>query len=130
MKATFQQRIIYEAVSALGTHPKAEHVYEHVAKIHPTISRATVYRNLNQMSEAGKLLNIGKIDGVTRYDHNVHPHYHFECRKCGRIFDVEGYIADICNHVQPPQGFEIADHVVHFYGTCHECVSMYQPDTE
>ena len=121
MKTTIQQKIIHEAVSELGTHPKAEEVYEHIAKAHPTIGRATVYRNLNQLAEAGKLLNIGKIDGVTRYDHNTHPHYHFECSKCGRIFDIEGYIANMTSQVDVPEGFKVATHVIHFYGTCQEC---------
>jgi len=121
MKATFQQRVIYEAVGELGTHPKAEHIYEHVAKIHPTISRATVFRNLNLLAEAGKLLNIGKIDGVTRYDHNIHPHYHFECRVCKCIFDVEGFLPDVSQQVPCPEGFKYEAHIIHFYGVCNGC---------
>ncbi|MCL2527890.1 MAG: transcriptional repressor [Defluviitaleaceae bacterium] len=121
MKATYQQRVIHEAVSELGTHPKAEDVYDHVAKVHPTISRATVFRNLTQLAEAGKLLNIGKIDGVTRYDHNCHHHYHFECRVCKRIFDVDECILSIDTQVESPKGFYIEDHVVYFRGVCKVC---------
>ena len=121
MGATYQQRVIYEAVGELNTHPRAEDVYEHVAKQHPTISKATVFRNLNQMASTGKLLNIGKIDGFTRYDHNCHPHYHFECGACQRIFDVEGYLPDISSQVECPEGFDVQEHVIHFKGVCRDC---------
>ena len=118
--ATYQQRIICEAVQETS-HPRAEDVYGHVVKQHPNISKATVHRNLNQMVAEGKLLNIGKIDGFTRYDHNCHPHYHFECGMCKRIFDVEGYIADICRQVECPEGFTVQEHVINFRGICREC---------
>ena len=121
MKATYQQRVIYEAVSELGNHPKAEHVYEHVMLKHPTISRATVFRNLNQLAEANKLLNIGKIDGVTRYDHNLHSHYHFECKICKQVSDMEGYISDMHKHIECPVGFHVDEHVLHFRGICAMC---------
>ena len=122
MRATYQQRVIYEAVHQLNTHPRAEDVYNHVAKQHPTIGRATVYRNLNQMVAAGKLLNIGKMGDGTRYDQNCHPHYHFKCKSCGRVFDVEGFIRDIYSQVRYPEGFHIDEHVIHFYGVCQECM--------
>ena len=121
MGVTYQQRVIYEAVGELNTHPCADDVYEHVAKQHPTISKATVYRNLNQMASTGKLLNIGKIDGVTRYDHNCHPHYHFECWECRCVYDVEGYVPDICIQVKYPEGFDVKEHTIHFKGVCKDC---------
>ena len=121
MRATYQHRAVYEAVGDLNTHPRAEDVYEHVAKQHPTIGRATVYRKLNQLADEGKLVNIGKIGGVTRYDHNCHPHYHFECRDCKCVFDIEGYITDIYSQVDCPEGFDVQEHVIYFRGICKEC---------
>ena len=124
MAATYQQRVVYEAVGKLGTHPPAEDVYEQVAKHHPTISKSTVYRNLNQLTAEGKLLNIGKIDGVTRYDHNCQAHYHFECKACKRIFDIEGRVSDIYEHVKCPEGFDMQEHVLNFRGVCRECCGI------
>ena len=121
MKATYQQRVIHQAVKELGTHPRAEHVYEHVAKEHPTIGRATVYRNLNRMAAEGKILDIGKIDGITRYDHNCHEHYHFECKTCKQVFDIDGGVIDICEHIEAPMGFDVQEHVTYFRGICNNC---------
>ena len=49
----------------------AEQVYGHVAAEHPSISKATVYRNLGQMVEAGELINIGSFYGAAQRDKNL-----------------------------------------------------------
>ena len=121
MRATYQNRAIYEAVGELGTHPSAEEIYEHITRAHPTISRATVFRNLNQLALEGKLLNIGKIDSATRYDHNCHPHYHFECKKCKRVFDIDGYLPDLHEQAGCPDDFDVEEHIIQFRGICSEC---------
>ena len=118
---TYQQRVIHEAVGALATHPRAEDVYEQVKKQHPTIGRATVYRNLHRMAAEGQLLDIGKIDGVTRYDHNTHPHYHFECKVCKKVYDIDGQLQDLCQQVSSPEGFDVQEHVTYFRGLCAGC---------
>ena len=41
------------------------------------IGIATVYRNLNQLSENGTIKRIEGLDGSVHYDHNTHMHYHF-----------------------------------------------------
>ena len=43
---TIQKQLVLEAVAQLHNHPTAEQVYAQVVKEHPTISKATVYRNL------------------------------------------------------------------------------------
>jgi len=118
---TYQQREIYQSVATLSTHPGAEDEHVHVAKENPTIGRATVYRNLNRMAAEGQLLDIGKIDGITRYDHNCHNHYHFECKVCKQVFDVDGLVEDICTQVVGPEGFDVQEHVTYFRGLCRDC---------
>jgi len=122
MRSTLQQRVIYDAVCELGSHPSAEQVYEYVAVSHPTIGKSTVYRNLSQMAEIGKLLNLGKFNSVTRYDHNLHNHYHFECITCGAIYDVEGFMPDISGKVIKMGDFEIYSHDIVFRGKCKACL--------
>ena len=120
MRNTIQRQMIFDAVSSLSTHPAAEQVYEHVVTQYPSISKATVYRNLKQMSDAGELLNIGDFNGVTRYDHNCHRHYHFTCDACGQIFDVNSCL-DICSKVKNMEEFEITGYSLTFNGLCKNC---------
>jgi len=118
---TIQRQLTYDAVKELNIHATAEQVYEHITKKHPTVSRATVYRNLNQMSESGELLNIGSFYGATHYDHNCHHHYHFVCEACRRVFDMPLTTPTVPNKASALDGFEIKGHSLSFHGLCRDC---------
>ncbi|MCL2035710.1 MAG: transcriptional repressor [Oscillospiraceae bacterium] len=118
---TIQRRLIFDALKELNIHATAEQVYEHVAAGHPSISKATVYRNLGQMSESGEIINIGSFYGSAHYDHRCHDHYHFICEKCKRVFDINSYFPEICSHITNADGFEIKSHNLSFSGLCREC---------
>jgi len=118
---TIQKRLVLVAMAELDSHATAEQVYEHVAAKYPSISRATVYRNMAQMVKSGELLNIGNFHGAARYDHNCHDHYHFVCDECRRVFDVDGYFEDISDRVIGMEDFEIKNHSLSFSGLCSDC---------
>jgi len=124
---TIQQQLIWDAVEELNIHATAEQVYECVKKKHPSISKATVYRNLSQMADAGRLLNIGNFYGSTHYDHNCHEHYHFVCDECRRVFDVPVCFPRVSDEMAGMDGFEIKGHNLCFYGLCPDCKST--PDS-
>jgi len=118
---TIQRQLIYDAVEELNIHATAEQVYEYISQKHPSIGRATVYRNLGQMSEVGDLLKVSSYNGSTHYDHNCHEHYHFICKNCKKIFDVEGRIPNPIEMFENMDGFDITDCNVSFSGLCWEC---------
>jgi len=120
---TYQRQLILDAVRELNIHASAEQVYEYVVKKHPMISKATVYRNLSQMADAGELLNIGSFHGSAHYDHNCHEHYHFACNNCRRIFDIPAFIPNICDDITGMGGFDVRGYNLSFNGLCGECVS-------
>jgi len=120
---TIQRQLIFDAVRELDIHATAEQAYEYVVKKHPTISKATVYRNLHHLSDAGELLNIGSFYGSIHYDHNCHKHYHFVCEECRRVFDVPASFPDICGELSDLDGFEIKGHHLSFNGLCRDCKS-------
>ncbi|MCL2819237.1 MAG: transcriptional repressor [Oscillospiraceae bacterium] len=117
---TIQRQLVYNAVKELDIHANAEQVYEHIITVHPSISRATVYRNLNQLAESGELLNIGSFYGTTHYDHNANDHYHFICEKCKHIYDISNCFPEIKNLTQT-NGLIIKSHNLSFFGICNEC---------
>ena len=118
---TIQRQLILNAVEELNIHATAEQVLDHIVQKHPSIGRATVYRNLNQMSEAGDLLKVCSYNGSTHYDHNCHEHYHFICKNCKRIFDVEGRIPNVMDSIEKTEGFDITDCNISFSGLCWAC---------
>jgi len=117
---TIQKQLVYNAVKELDIHANAEQVYEYVVALHPSISKATVYRNLSQMAESGKLLNIGNFYGSTHYDHNCHDHYHFICEECKQVFDINSSFPEV-NKLTEFEGLDIKSHNLSFFGTCSSC---------
>jgi len=105
----------------LDVHATAEQVYDYVVTKHPSISKATVYRNLSQMAESGEIISIGSFYGAMHYDHNCHDHYHFVCDGCRRIFDVAGHFPDLCARIAVAGGHEIRGHSLNFNGLCQDC---------
>lgn len=61
---TLQRPATLEAVQKLKCHATAEQVYAAIVTQYPTISRGTVYRNLNQLVASGDI----RIGGFRRYE--------------------------------------------------------------
>ena len=119
---TVQRALVLEAVRALRFHPTSDEVYNEVRKRHPSISRATVYRNLRLLADNGEVSRVEVTRGADRYDLTTAPHYHARCRVCGRVFDVEmPYRADLPSCVTDAHGFLIEGHQILFEGLCPEC---------
>ncbi|WP_200762596.1 Fur family transcriptional regulator [Nitrosophilus alvini] len=85
LKATPQRLAILKFLEK-RTHPTIDEMYESVKKEFPSISLATVYKNVNMLKEAG-LINELNPGGKLRYDINKTPHLHAVCEVCGEIFD-------------------------------------------
>lgn len=119
---TIQRSLILESMNKLKCHPTAEEVYADIAKKHANISRATVYRNLNQLTECGEIRKIEIAGGADRYDDQCHDHYHVKCMKCGRVFDVDmETIPNLEKQVKDWQGFSFSGHDILFKGICPKC---------
>lgn len=119
---TIQRTLVYEAVNRLQCHATADEIYESIAKEHPNISRATVYRNLNLLAEEGKIRRLEIPGGADHFDHRCHDHLHVRCEKCGRVFDVDGeYITGLEKAIQNDHGFKFTGYDILFRGICPDC---------
>ena len=98
-RKTIQRSLVLDAVNKLHNHATADEIYDAVIIEYPNISKATVYRNLNTLSEMGEIRKLEIPGGADRYDHCTHNHCHIKCDKCGRFFDVDmDYISGLENN--------------------------------
>ena len=119
---TSQRSLVLEAVNKLKCHATADEIYQEVTREHPNISKGTVYRNLNQLSDSGEIRKIETPGGADRFDHRCHDHYHVKCLRCGRVFDVDmEYITGLEGKIRDAHGFEFSGHDLMFRGICPEC---------
>lgn len=74
MRMTRQRKIILEEVRKVNTHPSADEIYEMVRLRLPRISLGTVYRNLEILSELGKIQKLQLSGSLKRFDWNTNKH--------------------------------------------------------
>ena len=119
---TLQRKIILDALTKLKTHPAVEEVYAEIQNDYPSISKTTVYRNLRLLTKNGVIREVSLPDGFERYDPRTDHHYHFKCRNCGKIFDIDmEYLAGINDSVQEKYSFQVDEHDIVFMGVCAGC---------
>lgn len=127
LKYSRQREAIKEFMMTRKDHPSADVVYANVRKEFPNISLGTVYRNLTLLSDMGDLLRLRVGDGIDHFDATVAPHYHFICRECGRVLDLN---LDIMQSVDDIAGVgfdgQIEGHVTYFYGRCGNCAGKHK----
>lgn len=123
IKYSKQREVIKTNLANRYDHPTAETVYLDVKNEFPNISLGTVYRNLSLLTELGEIQKISTCMGPDRFDGNPAPHYHFLCRKCGCVMDIDlenqDYLDNVASEVFPGS---IEGHSVQFYGICPECM--------
>ena len=111
-----------QIVAQRKTHPTAEEVYSVARKHLPTISLATVYRNLHLLAEEGKLREVQFHSDVIRYDAMLEPHEHFYCRGCGSVVDLPASLSKTSiSNLANELGANIEEYALDYYGFCKEC---------
>lgn len=119
---TIQRELVLEAVRTLKSHASADEIYGFIKKMHPSIGKGTVYRNLKLLSESGEIRKIMLPEGSDRYDHTLGNHYHVCCVKCGKLFDVDvDNLPDIKANIADAHGMDIMDFDILFRGVCSGC---------
>ena len=122
IRKTIQQKLILEAVKSLRNHPTMDQVYEEVRCQYPEIGKATVYRNLLQLSEEGAIQSVALPSSPMRYDGTLRHHYHFKCRQCGDILDIDVDLEELFEgSVKAPSGVLIEESNISFGGLCDRC---------
>ncbi|NLK14020.1 MAG: transcriptional repressor [Spirochaetales bacterium] len=121
-RQTIQKGLVWDALNESMNHPSAEQIYESIIEKHPTISRATVYRNLNSLVEDGKIQRVQVIGGPDHYDRMLHKHFHIQCVVCKSVHDIE-VAKDLSVELEnlDLKGYRLESYQVVFNGVCPDC---------
>lgn len=129
-RCTLQRELVLETVLKLHTHSTADAVYAELAREHPSVSRGTVYRNLNILAEEGKILRVRIPGEADRFDFSPTAHHHFICLRCRRVFDVDMEpLENPQKRVRDTHGMEFLGWELSFTGLCAECKGKTFPET-
>ena len=120
---TAQRRLIVEAAFGTHEHFSAEELLDMCRERDASVSRATVYRTLSVLEEAGFVEGLDTGDGSRKFEHVLgHDHHdHMICTECGKI--IEFYDEELEQRqeaVAKEHGFVIRSHQLKLFGSCNE----------
>jgi Fur family ferric uptake transcriptional regulator len=89
------------------------------------VSRASIYRILEELEEVGAVQRVDVGGGVTRYEplgRDHHHHHHLVCDRCGSLEPftdeaLERAVQQVAERVP----LEVSEHEIVLHGTCSEC---------
>lgn len=122
-KLTPQRMAVARILAESREHPSVEDIYRKLQDAFPTMSLATVYRNVMLIKSIGEALELGFADGRSRYDgRKPEPHPHVICVRCEKILDPDlSSLKHMTDEAKKASGFEILTHRLDFFGICPEC---------
>lgn len=105
-------------------HLGADHLVDLIKREDHKISRATVYRTLQWMVDAGIARKVDFGEGRFKFEHSYrHPrHFHLICKSCNQTFEfLSSDIESLIEEVAAARQFAARQSVLQIYGTCEAC---------
>ena len=120
---TGQQRDLVRHVFSQHNHFDAEQLIDAMKQAGFAVSRATVYRTLAKLVDAGLLRRL-EVGARTFYEHDYgYPqHEHMHCEVCGKMIEFQSpAIEAVMREVSRQHLFNATGHTFIIRGTCAEC---------
>ena len=122
LKATFQRMNILEVIEKNG-HMSVDDIYEEVIKVHPSLSLATIYKNIILMMEKGVLVEVPIAGKKSKYELAKIDHMHLICTECGEVEDRSCLDSTdkILYELTKQEHFKLSKRQINLYGVCEKC---------
>ena len=122
LKVTPQRIAIYKLLLETRCHPTAETIYNSLKEQYPTMSIATVYKNLITLKKSNLIQELNLRDASLHYDANVNFHSHLICTCCSSVYDYDlPIISDVYAKIKADTDFDTENTQLYFYGKCKNC---------
>ncbi|MBA3688275.1 MAG: transcriptional repressor [Chloroflexi bacterium] len=128
-RVTRQRLQVANVLAAAGRQLTADQVYGSLRRQVPSIGRATVFRSLETLVDAGLARRL-ELDGHVYAYVACLPqhHHHLACTNCGRVEEIdEAYVRPIADRLERDMGFQVDDARLDFYGRCATCRTEESP---
>jgi len=120
LKVTPQRVAIVEELNRNG-HMNVDDLYKNLLEKFPSISLATIYKNINSMVEKIFLNEVKIPESKSVYELIKDKHSHLVCSNCGKIEDINIDTQTIESSLSSFSNFKIQNTEVMFLGTCNSC---------
>ena len=122
LKVTFQRMTILEHIERHG-HMSIDDIYEEVVKLHPSLSLATVYKNIILMLENAVLVEVPITGKKSKYELVKDDHIHLVCTECGEVEDKahDVHADKLFASITKQENFTVSKQQINLYGVCEAC---------
>ncbi|HHB95141.1 MAG TPA: transcriptional repressor [Campylobacterales bacterium] len=120
LKATIQRTEILKSIDQAG-HFNIDEIYEDVKEHYPTLSLATIYKNIILMVKQGVIIEVPMNGEKSKYELKKDDHIHLICQSCGEIRDTE--ISKEKEQILSIESFQLKKAQINLYGICEKCQS-------
>jgi len=124
LRTTDQRKEIIKYFFRKEGHVSPDELYIELRNIYPKIGRATVYRTLKLLKEAGLTEQVEFADGSRKFErvHNKPHHDHMICLGCGASIEFcNPKIEELQEEMTKKEGFEARKHRLEIFGYCRKC---------
>ena len=122
MNITPERLNILDEVLAQKGHFKIEDIIEKMSCAVKSISRATVYRSIKTIEEAGLIKYIRSINDEKIYEVQKEHHDHMICESCGKIIEFHDHdLERLQDSICESYGFMPKRHTMKIFGICEKC---------
>ena len=116
---TKQRQLVLSVIQQSEKHLSAEEVYRLVKERLPSIVLATVYNNLNALTEQNMIQRVNIHGQRAYYDKNIIPHDHVVCDCCGEIKDIA--VGNLLPLLRERSGIAITSYQLNLHYICEDC---------
>ena len=118
LKATIQRTSILRSIDQAG-HFNIDEIYEDVKELHPTLSLATIYKNIILMQQHNVIVEVPMNGAKSKFELKKEDHMHLICQSCGSITDTS--ISPQAQQALSIENFKLKHSQINLYGLCQAC---------
>jgi Fur family ferric uptake transcriptional regulator len=124
-RLTLQRMIVAGALARARRTVSAQELYDSLRAEHPLLGRATVFRTLDFLVEAGLAQRFEAEGHVHVYTSCAgNHHHHLVCRICGSTTEInDTAVNQLIDAVHGEYSFALDHDALDFYGTCAACAA-------
>lgn len=125
-RITEARRLILEAIYETHGHFSGNDIFIHLNEKGHNVSRASIFRTLPLLVEAGLLRESISNERHKHYEHTWgHPHHeHLTCSECGKVTEFyDSNLESFLTAIADRYGYSITDHRIEIFGICQDCRS-------
>ena len=118
LKATIQRTSILKSIEQAG-HINIDDIYEVLKEQYPTLSLATIYKNIILMQKNSVIIEVPINSEKSKYELKKDDHIHLICQECGEIQDRD--ISSKTKETLEISDFKLNSSQINLYGVCKVC---------